>query len=152
MDTYSSTWVNKIKSFASNIIRNIKIRPRICIGPFQIEDIERGRKFEPVGNSTEDIVYPYISSESWKPPSTHGLENSPRIIPDYYLSTYMNKDTNILKIDYKYTILDDVRNLRQLTKNQKKYIKNMSSEDKQEIIEEYNRVIEFFLSTLLPEN
>ncbi len=161
MDTYSSTWMNKIKSIASNIISNIKIRPRICIGPFPIKNVEDNggdptssvmASDKLTGSNTEDIVYPYISSESWKPPSTHGLENSPRIIPAYYLSTYMNQDTNILKIDYKYTILDDVRNLRQLSKYQIKYIKNMSSEDKQKIIEEYNRVIEFFLSTLSQEN
>ncbi len=100
---------------------------------------------------TDKNIYPYISSVSWKAPSIHGLDNSPRIIPDYYLSTCMNKETNILKIDYKYTILDDIRNLRKLSKYQIKYIKNMSSEDKQEIIEEYNRVIEFFLDALRPD-
>lgn len=187
---YGSNWLNKIKSIASNIISNIKIRQRISIRPFPIENIDKNiaktegsnkqyysnkldeyrlsvsilnkkmhdnelselkceqSKIDDYINENEGILYPYISSESWKPPSIHGLENSPRIIPDYYISTCMNQDTNILRIDYKFTILDDIRNLRKLSKYQIKYIKNLSSEDKQEILEEYNRVIESFLSIL----
>jgi hypothetical protein len=164
------TWMNKIKSIASNIIGNIHLRPRMCIGPLPMEanharkkleeyrstmsiihpkiHEQRSNKSSQAQENPDQIIYPYISSKSWKPPSTHGLENSPRIIPDYYLSTCMNQDTHILKIDYKYTILDDVRNLRKLSQYQIRYIQHMSSEDKQEIIEEYNRVIDAFLSTL----
>ena len=168
--THTSTWMNKIKSIATNIIRNINLRRRNCIGPLPINTEHTRKKLEEYRSTMsiihpkipeklskksdksdkpdKQIIYPYISSESWKPPSTYGLENSPRIIPDYYLSTCMNQDTHILKIDYKYTILDDVRNLRKLSQYQIKYIQRMNSEDKQEIIEEYNRVIDAFLSTL----
>ena len=144
------SWMKKIKSIASNIIKNIK--PRSYIRPLPIENIKNITQNENEGkqkpNTSSQIIFPYISSGSWKAPSTHGLENSPRIIPDYYLSTCMNQDTNVLQIDYKYIILDDIRNLRKLSDYQIKYIKNMNNEDKQEIIEEYNLVVEAFLSTL----
>ena len=144
------SWIKKIKSIASNIIKNIK--PRSCIRPLPIENIKNITQNENEGkkkpNTSSQIIFPYISSGSWNAPLTHGLENSPRIIPDYYLSTCMNHDTNVLQIDYKYIILDDIRNLRKLSDYQIKYIKNMNNEDKQEIIEEYNLVVEAFLSTL----
>lgn len=179
---YESNWLNKIKSIASKLISNIKIRQRPSIRPFPIENEDNKKiyysnkldeyrssisiinkkihdnnlidckyaqdKLEDYISETEGIIFPYIPSESWKAPSIHGLENSPRIIPDYYISTCMNQNNNVLRIDYKNIILDDVRNLRKLSDYQIKYIKNMSSEDKQEIIEEYNHVIESFLSTL----
>jgi hypothetical protein len=74
-------------------------------------------------------------------PSFHGLENSPRIIPNYYLTT--NMKNGLLTVDYHFTILDDIRNLRPLNPVQLKYIdENMSDEEKQNIIVEFNRVME----------
>jgi len=76
-------------------------------------------------------------------PSFHGLENSPRIIPNYYLTT--NMKNGLLTVDYHFTILDDIRNLRPLNPVQLKYIdENMSDEEKQNIIVEFNRVMESF--------
>lgn len=46
----------------------------------------------------------------WIPPTTHGLNNSYIIIPNYY----QIKDHQMLKIDYYNIILDDIRNLRKL--------------------------------------
>jgi hypothetical protein len=78
---------------------------------------------------------PYVA------PSFHGLENSPRIIPNYYLTT--NMKNGLLTVDYHFTILDDIRNLRPLNPVQLKYIdENMSDEEKQNIIVEFNRVME----------
>lgn len=162
-------------SIASTMIRNIKIRrepnseglqPSKFLGcrllGQRMNNTEAPLSFtrrilpEPNNHTNESskstkIAVPYsyyVSSKSWKPPHTHGLDNSPRIIPDYYTSTCMNPDNNILRVDYKFMILDDIRNLRKLSYYQLKYVNNMNSEDKQEIIEEFNRVIESFLLTL----
>ena len=87
----------------------------------------------------------------WKPPLTHGLNNGRRIIPEYYLKTNM-KDNNLLVIDYPYIILDDVRNLRPLNAYQLKYIQEqMSEEEKQRIIVEFNQVIFAYSACLLDD-
>lgn len=76
-------------------------------------------------------------------PPTHGLENSPRIIPNYYLTTSMKN--GLLTVDYHFMILDDIRNLRPLNPTQLRYIdEKMSDDEKQEIIEEFNRAMESF--------
>lgn len=76
-------------------------------------------------------------------PSTHGLENSPRIIPNYYLTSSMKN--GLLTVDYHFMILDDIRNLRPLNPTQLRYIdEKMSDDEKQEIIEEFNRAMESF--------
>jgi hypothetical protein len=89
-------------------------------------------------SSVENIEHPtYVA------PSFHGLENSQRIIPNYYLTT--NMKNGLLTVDYHFTILDDIRNLRPLNPTQLKYIdENMSNEEKQEIIVEFNRAMESF--------
>ena len=167
-----SKYVDKIRSIASTMIRNIKIRrgpnsegiqPSKFLGcrllgkmteaplPFVTRISPEPDNHTKKSSKSVKIAVPYsyyLSSKSWKPPHTHGLDNSPRIIPDYYTSTCMNPDNNILRVDYKFMILDDIRNLRKLSYYQLKYIKNMNSEDKQEIIEEFNRVIESFLLAL----
>ena len=80
-------------------------------------------------------------------PLTHGLENSPRIIPNYYLTT--NMKNGLLTVDYHFTIMDDIRNLRPLNPTQLRYIdENMSDEEKQNVIEEYNKVMESFCALL----
>ena len=76
-------------------------------------------------------------------PLTHGLENSPRIIPNYYLTT--NMKNGLLTIDYHFTIMDDIRNIRPLNPAQLKYIEEkLSDEKKQKIIVEFNRVMGSF--------
>jgi hypothetical protein len=87
--------------------------------------------------------------EKWVPPDTHGLNNSDRIIPTYYLPSNMNRH-NVLRVDYHYMILDDIRNVRPLNKYQLDYIKNSLHEsDKQKIIEEFNNVIMSYGEVLL---
>ena len=84
-----------------------------------------------------------IIYEPWVQPEKHGLENSPRIIPDYYMGTNMRN--NVLTIDYHYMILDDIRNLRPLNKTQLEYIENNLNEtQKHEIIVEFNQIIKFY--------
>jgi hypothetical protein len=87
--------------------------------------------------------------EKWVPPDTHGLNNSDRIIPKYYLPSNMNRH-NVLRVDYHYMILDDIRNVRPLNKYQLDYINNSLHEsDKQKIIEEFNNVIMSYGEVLL---
>ena len=84
---------------------------------------------------SDNIVY-----EQWVQPKNHGLENSPRIIPDYYMGT--NMKNKILTIDYHYMILDDIRNMRPLNKIQLDYIEHELNEtEKYDIIVELNKVI-----------
>ena len=87
--------------------------------------------------------------EKWVPPDTHGLNNSDRIIPSYYLPSNMNRH-NVLRVDYHYMILDDIRNIRPLNEYQLNYINNSLHEsDKQKIIEEFNNVIVSYGEVLL---
>lgn len=66
-----------------------------------------------------DVV---VSKRSYSPPETFGLENSPRIIPEYYLSTQTHN--GILYADYDAMMLDDIRNLRPLNPYQLNYIED----------------------------
>jgi hypothetical protein len=66
-----------------------------------------------------DVV---VSKRSYSPPDTFGLENSPRIIPEYYLSTQTHN--GILYADYDAMMLDDIRNLRPLNPYQLNYIED----------------------------
>jgi len=66
-----------------------------------------------------DIV---VSRRSYSPPETFGLENAPRIIPEYYLSTQTHN--GILYADYDAMMLDDIRNLRPLNPYQLNYIED----------------------------
>lgn len=85
---------------------------------------------------------------SWKAPDYHGLENSPRIIPEYYTST--NLKNGILKIDYYDMIIDDIRNLRPLSLYQMKYIrKKLTPQEYYNIIHEYNKVMYFYIDVYL---
>ena len=63
------------------------------------------------------IVTPSISRRiSWKPPSQYGLQNSNRIIPEYYFTSH--NYNQIFDIDYYNIIIDDIRNIRPLNKYQ----------------------------------
>ena len=76
---------------------------------------------------------------SWEPPKEHGLCNSNFIIPKYY---HLHKNPHkIFSIDYYEIIKDDIRNFRQLNKYQLEYIKELSHEDKNELLELYNNCI-----------
>jgi hypothetical protein len=96
------------------------------------------------------------TTESWRPPSRHGLSNSEHIIPSYYLKKinliYDNNEvqTKFINIDYLSVIKDDIRNMRKLNKYQLSYIKyEISEEDKNEIIEIMNNCIEYIGSLIM---
>lgn len=82
----------------------------------------------------------------WEPPKTHGLSNSERIIPSYYI----HPTKKILDIDYYEIIKDDIRNLRKLNQYQLYYIENLPHKYKNEIIHIFNdclKSIEILLDT-----
>jgi hypothetical protein len=81
----------------------------------------------------------------WIPPTNPGIEHNPRIIPEYYLKTNMNK-YNVLVIDYYYMIQDDIRNLRPLNAYQLKYLKRVSEDDKMTVIQEFNNVVTAYIT------
>ena len=69
-------------------------------------------------------------------PKEHGLSNCNMIIPSYYqLHKHPSK---IFTLDYFEMIKDDVRNLRELNKYQLEYIKSVSHECKNELLDIYN--------------
>lgn len=70
-------------------------------------------------------------------PATSGLGNCNRIIPDYYLLNKL-KPGELFKIDYYDIIKDDIKNMRPLSSYHIQYIKDLSDEQKQEIIELFN--------------
>lgn len=86
-------------------------------------------------NLSMNEISPSISKE-YHPPKKHGLDNSERIFGDYYL-TNIDLNGKIFEIDYFNTIIDDVRNMRKLNRFQKLYIKNMTEEYKNILIDEY---------------
>ena len=87
--------------------------------------------------------------EKWVPPNIYGLENSERIVPTYYIPSNMNRQ-NVLRIDYHFMVLDDIRNLRPLNIHQLNYINNnLNESEKQKIIEEFNNVIKSYGEILL---
>ncbi len=86
--------------------------------------------------------------ESWNfPPKTYGLGNSERIFGQYYL-TGKNLNGKIVNIDFFFTILDNIRNIRPLNIYQLEYIKTISSEKLIIIINEYNKSMNIFLESL----
>jgi hypothetical protein len=82
---------------------------------------------------------PGEEEQQWIPPDKHGLENSTRILPAYYL-TGKNLHGKIFEIDYYQIILDDIRNFRKLSEYQLSYIRDLPCEDKMQIIELFNQV------------
>lgn len=95
----------------------------------------------------------YFDSESkinkniqtdWKPPKTHGLNNSFIIIPQYYRKS----GEKILKIDYYQMIIDDIRNCRKLNEHQLNFIKDLDNDSKQKIFIEFNKLFDVIESLL----
>ena len=71
---------------------------------------------------------------NWKPPSTYGLQNSDRIIPEHYLS----QNPDFQDIDMWYELTKDIRNLKPLSKIQLNYIKTLPKDKILELLEIYN--------------
>ena len=85
-----------------------------------------------------------IEEIDWKPPIKHGLNNSKKIIPTLY---FKNK-SDIQDIDFSRVIKDDIINYKKLTYNQLEYIKKMSNEEKFELIELYNKVLDVIIQSI----
>lgn len=73
----------------------------------------------------------------WKPPITHGLDNSNPIIPDYYLTNNNNYKNGILEIEYLSVIKDNIRNMRSLNPYQIFYIETLPEKEKDAILDEF---------------
>ena len=74
----------------------------------------------------------------WKPPSKCGLDNSKEIISSSY---FQNKDM-LDHIDFFKVIKEDIIGYRTLTSRQLDYIKNLNNDEKFELIEIYNKVLD----------
>lgn len=74
----------------------------------------------------------------------HGLDNSFKIIPSYYM-----KNGNLLHINFYEIIIDDIRNMRKLNEYQFKYIKESCDEyQKLKIIELFNECLSALVTIL----
>ena len=87
-------------------------------------------------------------ASEWHPPSTHGLTNSSRVFGDYYLT---GKDLvgKLFDVDFYFTIVDDIRNLRKLSPYQQTFIRSLPDEKKQELLEEYRACVESIIDNIL---
>lgn len=90
------------------------------------------------------------STESWTPPSEHGMTNSNIILPNYYF-TRKNRGggTQLPKFNYFDIILDDIRNVRKLNVYQLKYIdEKCTDQEKMRVIREFNDVVSAYIVQL----
>ena len=74
---------------------------------------------------------------NWVPPS---LNNCNFIIPQYY--NLHKNPRKIFTINYFEMIIDDIRNFRKLDKYKLEYIKKLSNEHKNKIIDIFNRSLD----------
>lgn len=89
--------------------------------------------FDETSNNIERMEMP----NDWTPPIEYGLKNSDKIIPQYYFNKYQS----VFQINYYNMIIDDIRNMRTLNKNQLEYIKRLNNDKKQKLFEEFNNVL-----------
>ena len=73
------------------------------------------------------------------------------IIPPYYFNEEKMKG-KLLDIDFGFTIIDSIRNLRTLTLYQLEYLQSLSNEKLIEIIHEYDHVMKTYVQSLLQDN
>jgi hypothetical protein len=78
----------------------------------------------------------------------NGITNNNYIIPPYYFNEEHRKG-KLLDIDFGWTIIDSVRNLRPLTSYQLEFLQSLSSEKLIEIIHEYNRIMQTYVQSLI---
>ena len=76
--------------------------------------------------------------------------NSDYIIPQYYMNE-TNTKGKLLDIDFGWTILDSIRNLRPLTSYQCEFLKTLSDEKLIEIIHEYDHVMQSYIPSMVIE-
>jgi hypothetical protein len=73
------------------------------------------------------------------------------IIPPYYFNEEKMKG-KLLDIDFGWTIIDSIRNLRTLTPHQLEYLQSLPSEKLIEIIHEYDHVMQTYVQSLLQDD
>ena len=76
--------------------------------------------------------------------------NGDYIIPTYYMNE-KNTKGKLFDIDFYWTILDSIRNLRELTPHQLELLKTLSHEKLIEIIHEYDHILKTFIPSLIME-
>lgn len=87
-----------------------------------------------------------INNNTWIPPTKYGLDNSQRILPNINIKNniYETTKNNILVqnnlVQIK-NIKDDIMNFKKLMPSQLNLIKNISDNEKYEIIELYNHMV-----------
>jgi len=80
----------------------------------------------------------------WKPPLKSGLDNSKEIVSSMYLKhNFLSNE-----IDYFTVIKDDILSYKTLTKQQIEYIKHLNNEDKFEVIQIYNKLIDITMQNV----
>jgi hypothetical protein len=84
----------------------------------------------------------YDVSGEYIPPKKSGLSNSNVIIPAYY--QLHKHPSRILDIDFFEMIKDDIRNCRVLNEYQLDYIKGLSHESKDELVNIFNNCVKLF--------
>jgi hypothetical protein len=80
----------------------------------------------------------------WKPPLKSGLDNSKEI----FSSIYLQNKHSISEIDYFKIIKEDILNYKTLTKEQLEYIKTLTNEEKFELIQVYNKIVDSAIESL----
>lgn len=80
----------------------------------------------------EEPTVPFFSD--WIPPTTYGLNNSERIIPEHYFEEI----TGFKEIDMFYELSKDIRNMKPLNKIQLSYVKKLPKEKIIELLKIYN--------------
>ncbi len=98
------------------------------------------------------------NKSNYIPPLEHGLSNSERIIPSYYLRPLSfiyngeEKETTFLNVDFFSVIKDDIKNMRKLNKYQLYYIThNLSEQEKNEIFLIMNESFNCLIDAVLTE-
>lgn len=138
----------------TNISENLK--PYITKHNHLVRDIAHIHNYNDIIEAANhrSISCPDITRISWKPPQQHGLENSTRIVPDYYFQTYRTiqkmrgSEDSLLDIDYLFMIKDDIRNMRKLNKYQIDYIQSLDDHTKNEILQEFHKACNSMIDTI----
>lgn len=84
-----------------------------------------------------DYKSPFISD--LQPPTSYGLDNSQRIIPEHYFGS---NQKSFKEIDMFYELTKDIRNLKPLNDIQLTYVKNLPKEKIIELLKIYNSCLE----------
>jgi hypothetical protein len=94
------------------------------------------RNMDPALAKLLGIIVEEQKETDWKPPEKPGLENSREIVSALY---FQDKP---LDIDYFAILKDCIANHKKLTDRQLDYVKNLGHEEKYELLQLYNRMLD----------